>query len=445
MNRDTVKAAGAKIVLAVLLLALGASGCTDELLNVPVDEFEPTSSPGEELGPPGSDADMTPPTAVAGTDLLVADVDQDGSERIVLDGCASTAGGRPIVAYRWSEQGMGVEGVKENEGCALAADFAIGLHRLTLTVTDDAGRSDQDWLRVDIRSPQPIVGIRAPEDGSGFATGSGVTFRADASSWSGGTLQADRILWTSDLDGRLGTGFAVSRTDLSPGAHVISVAASDDQGFTASDTVTVFVGEPPVVTILAPAEGQTCPVFDEMHLEGTCLDRNGDRITGPGVHWEPDMWMGEERKYELSVDVVCSGPGPQTISLVCTDAEGIAARAEVTVEYVLSYRFNVAAVLEDFGCTGCHGSTRQDGGIRLDTHLSLTTGGNGNGPLIVPFDSTGGILIPKLLAAHHDPDWRTLTTPFYWGWVDPASWGSLERWWVHWFLGPWIANGAADN
>ena len=87
-----------------------------------------------------------------------------------------------------------------------------------------------------------------------------------------------------------------------------------------------------------------------------------------------------------------------------------------------------------------HAKAAQEGGIRLDTHEALTTGGNAHGPLIVVGDATQGILIPKLLARHYDPDRSTLTTPFFWGWVM-----DLEGWWVQQMLAPWINRGALDN
>lgn len=422
-------------VMLASLVPLAAAGCDDEARQVLAPE--PSGDPVTPVTP------ARLPRADAGPDLKVVDLDEDGVERVVLDGCACKAGSSPISTYAWTEGPVALSGAEGGAGCSLAVDMEIGRHVVRLTVVDEAGRAASDDVTVDVRSPYPVLTVLAPGTGAAFATGSEVRFQAAAVDWRGRAIEGDRLFWTSDLDGPLGSGSAITRSDLRKGDHAITLTATDSDGYTATVTSAVRIADGPTVTILAPVDGQTCAVLDEMHLEGFCVDGEGNRVAGQEVYWEPDMWMGKERKYELSVDVVCTGPGPQTISLTCTDENGITARAEVTVEYFLSYRFNVQAVLADFGCTRCHGPTSQDGGIRLDTHVALTTGGNGNGPLIVPGDATRGILIPRLLAPHHNPDWTTLTTPFYWGWVNPDY--GVERWWVERFLAPWIADGAQDN
>jgi hypothetical protein len=421
------------LILLASLVPLAAVGCDEEAGRV-LDP-EPSGDPVTPVTPAAS------PRANAGPDLKVVDLDEDGVERVVLDGCRCRAGSSPISTYAWTEGPVALDGAEGDAGCSLIVDMEIGRHMVTLTVVDEAGRSAWDVAAVDVRMPYPVLTVLAPKPGAAFATGSEVRFEAAAEDWRGAAIEGDRLVWASDLDGPLGTGATITRSDLREGDHTVTLTATDSDGYSTTATSAVRIADGPVVTILAPQDGQTCAVLDEMHLEGLCVDGNGNRVTGEAVYWAPNMWMGEWRRFEQSVDVVCTGPGPQTISLVCTDANGITARAEVTVGYFLSYRFNVQAVLADFGCTGCHGPERQDGGIRLDTHLALTTGGTGSGPLIVPGNPSAGILIPRLLAPHHDPDWLELTTPFYWGWV----WGSIEGWWVEHFLAPWIANGALDN
>ena len=435
------------LILFVLLVPLAAAGCDDEAGRV-LDP-EPSSNPEPSSDPVTPATPATSPRAEAGLDRTVVDLDEDGVERVVLDGCRCKPGSSPISTYAWTEGPVALDGSVGDAGCSLAVDMEIGRHVVRLTVVDDAGRSASDVVTVDVRTPYPVLTVLAPRAGAAFATGAAVRFEAAAEDWRGAAIAGDRLVWTSDLDGPLGSGAAITRSDLRKGDHAVTLAAADSDGYTTTVTLTVRIADGPVVTILAPEDGQTCAFFDEMRFQGSCVDRNGDPITGPGFHWERDdidFWMEEERKHERSIDIWCSAPGPETISLVCTDADGITARAEVTVEYIISYGFNVQAVLADFGCTGCHGPERQDGGIRLDTHLALTTGGNGNGSLIVPGDATRGILIPRLFASHHDPDWNTLTTPFYWGWLDPdANCGAVERFWVELFLAPWIADGAPDN
>lgn len=388
---------------------------------------------------PGPDEGRVPPVAAAGADLVVADLDEDGLEEVVLSGCESKAGSHPIATYGWREGRTELHGVQDDAGCTLSVELSVGTHALTLTVVDEAGRSDEDAVEVDVRSPRPEVTIDSPSNQTGFATGTEVVLRASATDWTGSPLESEQIVWRSDLDGLLGHGSRVARDDLSKGRHAIVLTATDDDGFESVASVEIAVGDPPTVRILSPETGTVCPAFGYMQLEGSCTDENGDPIGGSGLLWETALVQAQYR-HEPSMDLMCTGAGFRVITLACTDANGITSRAQVQVEYVHSFRFNILAVLVDFGCTGCHGQTAQEGGIRLDTYEAVTTGGNANGPLIVVGDATQGILIPKLLARHYDPDRSTLTTPFFWGWVM-----DLEGWWVQQMLAPWINRGALDN
>ena len=85
----------------------------------------------------------------------------------------------------------------------------------------------------------PVVTIDAPADGATFDSGSSIEFAGSASDAEDGDLTAD-LVWTSDLDGPIGTGgnFTAVLTD---GAHVITASATDSAGTTASDQVSVTV------------------------------------------------------------------------------------------------------------------------------------------------------------------------------------------------------------
>lgn len=56
-----------------------------------------------------------------------------------------------------------------------------------------------------------------------------------------GELEGAALVWTSDLDGQLGTGATLPDVTLSPGVHVLTLTAIDGQGLEASDAVTVTV------------------------------------------------------------------------------------------------------------------------------------------------------------------------------------------------------------
>jgi hypothetical protein len=61
----------------------------------------------------------------------------------------------------------------------------------------------------------------------------------------GGSLPDERLVWTSDRDGVLGTGQVLATTPLAPGPHVITLTVTDSDGNVASATASLNVVIPP--------------------------------------------------------------------------------------------------------------------------------------------------------------------------------------------------------
>jgi hypothetical protein len=65
-----------------------------------------------------------------------------------------------------------------------------------------------------------------------------------------GSLSEGQLVWTSDIDGLLGTGGTLWDIELSQGVHQITLTATDSQSNPGSDTVTITV--PRLVDIRLP-------------------------------------------------------------------------------------------------------------------------------------------------------------------------------------------------
>ncbi len=90
----------------------------------------------------------------------------------------------------------------------------------------------------------PAVSITSPSDGSTFDSGATILFEGAASDTEDVDLSAANLVWTSNLDGPIGTGGSFSTT-LSDGNHSISAAVIDSEGATGSASTNVTVGSPP--------------------------------------------------------------------------------------------------------------------------------------------------------------------------------------------------------
>ena len=75
-----------------------------------------------------------------------------------------------------------------------------------------------------------IVSINSPLDAEQFAVGDTITFNGSATS-SGVELTGNALVWTSEIDGQIGTGTEFTRNDLSEGIHTISFTTRDAWGF----------------------------------------------------------------------------------------------------------------------------------------------------------------------------------------------------------------------
>jgi hypothetical protein len=84
------------------------------------------------------------------------------------------------------------------------------------------------------------VSIQTPVDSARFATGSTAIFAGAVADPEDGTGTTP-LVWTSSLDGQIGTGGAFSAA-LSNGTHVITATMIDADGNTGGAQVTVVVG-----------------------------------------------------------------------------------------------------------------------------------------------------------------------------------------------------------
>ena len=92
--------------------------------------------------------------------------------------------------------------------------------------------------------------ITAPLGGQSFAVGESVTFRGSATDTHDGPLTGPSLVWTSSLDGVIGTGETFVRTDLTFGIHDVALTVTDSQGLANTTSVTINVVAPSTGTII---------------------------------------------------------------------------------------------------------------------------------------------------------------------------------------------------
>lgn len=176
----------------------------------------------------------------------------------------------------------------------LANGIGSGAVRGALTSTaEDLGVPGRDpfygWglvnvaaaLGISMNNP-PTVTITAPVDGSQFDSGALIAFAGTASDTEDGDITAD-LVWTSGLDGQIGTGGSFSAT-LSDGTHTITASVTDSGGTSASDHIIITVGTPtePVASVDSITYNTVGGKNQDKHLLTTValVDDLGSQVAG---------------------------------------------------------------------------------------------------------------------------------------------------------------------
>lgn len=100
--------------------------------------------------------------------------------------------------------------------------------------TTDTGEIVLEYAR-------PTVSITSPQDGSSHYRGDTITFEGTWSDLQDDTLPDDSLVWTSSMDGQIGTGANFTRDDLSAGSHTITLTVTDSHGAKHSDECSIVV------------------------------------------------------------------------------------------------------------------------------------------------------------------------------------------------------------
>lgn len=179
-----------------------------------------------------------PPVANAGPDQTVTDSDNSGSENVTLDGSASSDPEDSIVSYEWKE-GENVIG----NTATITPDLAVGVHAITLTVTDNGGATGTDDMTVTVnanQAPTANAGTDQTVTDNDYNGGESVTLSGSGTD-TDGTITA--------YEWKEGANFlgdtATITPDLALGVHTITLTVTDNGGAMGSDEVTVTVEEGP--------------------------------------------------------------------------------------------------------------------------------------------------------------------------------------------------------
>jgi hypothetical protein len=230
----------------------------------------------------------------------------------------------------WSSN---LDGPLGGGGALSPSTLSLGPHTITASVTDSLGATDaeQVTLTIEVNQP-PIVSIGDPSEGGSFVEGSTVEFSGAAIDSEDGNLTA-ALIWTSNLDGMLGSGGSVSRSDLSIGVHTVVASVTDGLGLPGSNqiTITIAPNQPPVVTVTSPVDGSGVPEQRPVTLAASALDLEDGDLSA-AIVWASDV--DGALGVGASVVVPELSMGSHVLTAFVVDGHGLpdAAQINVTVE-----------------------------------------------------------------------------------------------------------------
>ncbi len=137
-----------------------------------------------------------------------------------------------------------VHGLTETSYTFSAHDLAGSERGLLKVVASDGFHSTADTSDEMLELPDhaPQATILHPINGARFTLEQVVVLQGQGLDKEDGELPAERLIWSSDRDGRLGSGRELAPQGLSDGWHTITLTVTDSDGRRSSASVRLYVG-----------------------------------------------------------------------------------------------------------------------------------------------------------------------------------------------------------
>lgn len=201
-------------------------------------------------------------------------------------------------------------------------NLSPGSHTITLTATDSQGVTSTAVVAINVVNTTPEVSISTPPNNSAYDSGTPISFTGSAADAEDGNLTGVTLVWTSSIDGNLGTGTSLNSVVLSDGSHIITLAATDREGVTGYATITVHIGNtPPVVTIVTPLTGTHVDEGSYINFQGTATDDEDGTLSGASLVWTSSI-SGAFATGSNPAPISTLPVGRHSITLAATDSNG---------------------------------------------------------------------------------------------------------------------------
>ncbi len=182
----------------------------------------------------------------------------------------------------------------------------------SLGIATATGTIINDDTQTGINTPPTtnIIGWQTVSDKSRRFSGEGL----DAED---GILSGISLVWSSNIDGTLGTGAVINTSTLTPGTHSISLTATDSKGASSSTSIIIFINQWPTTLFTSPTDGSSFNNIDDITFVGSAIDPEDGVLSGTSLVWKSNkdgnLGTGESITTKLSI-------GTHFITLTAADS-----------------------------------------------------------------------------------------------------------------------------
>ncbi|MFN8443817.1 MAG: metallophosphoesterase [Caldilineaceae bacterium] len=176
----------------------------------------------------------------------------------------------------------------------------------------------------------PTIAIDEPTTGDSFSQGVEINFVGFANDAAGNDIGSS-ITWNSSIDQQIGIGGSFTKSDLSPGEHVITASVTDGDGNSNSAQIgltIIALDNLPAVTITQPTDHQTFTQGEAITFSGSATDPQDGDVTA-SLLWSSNVQgpIGEQGSFTKSD----FHAGEHRITAMATDKDGHSGSSQITI------------------------------------------------------------------------------------------------------------------
>lgn len=191
-----------------------------------------------------------------------------------------------------------IDGAFGTDTVVVISTLSSGIHSIVFEATDSGDKTGRDTIQITVIDTStlnnpPSATILFPQDGASFFENDTIAFRGRGLDIEDGVLSGTSLTWSSSLDGLLGIDTILVVTDLSIGAHTITLRVTDSGDKFREHQIQIIIEQafnsPPTVQIVQPFHLTPYAADSVITFSGTAVDIEDGALTGASVTWTSDL------------------------------------------------------------------------------------------------------------------------------------------------------------